>query len=378
MALLLQDKVFTAQALRSGDITTPVGSKASPGALAVECLSSAMRESTKSMSTQGSPLFSLVGRRVWVAGHRGMVGSAIVRRLEAEGCSHILTADRRDLDLCDQSAVDRWMKAERPDVVFLAAARVGGILANDQYPADFIYDNLMMAANVIHASHRVGVSKLLFLGSSCIYPKLAPQPIEESALLTGPLEDTNQWYAIAKIAGVKLCQAYRRQHGCDFISAMPTNLYGPGDNYDLETSHVIPALIRKAHEARVSGAASMEIWGSGTPRREFLHADDCADALVFLMKSYSGSDHVNVGSGLDHTIEEIARTVMKVVGFSGDLTRDLSKPDGTPRKLMSGRVLAELGWTPAITLEEGLAASYRDWLDHGGADARRQNVRIAS
>ena len=240
--------------------------------------------------------FDLAGRKVFVAGHRGMVGSAIVRRLQAEGCN-VVVAGRDVMDLRDQVAVRGWFERERPDAVFLAAAKVGGILANDSYPADFLYDNLMIEANVIEAAHRVNVAKLLFLGSSCIYPKFAPQPIVESALLTGPLEPTNEWYAIAKIAGIKLAQAYRRQHGRDFISAMPTNLYGPGDNFDLRTSHVLPALIRKAHEARANGAAAVEIWGTGSPRRDFMHVDDLADGCVFLMKHYSGDEHVNIGSG---------------------------------------------------------------------------------
>lgn len=248
---------------------------------------------------------------------------------------------------------------------------IGGIHANDTQPAAFLYDNLMIEANIIHAAYKAGVEKLMFLGSSCIYPRLAPQPIPEEALLTGPLESTNEWYAIAKIAGIKLCQAYRKQYGADFISAMPTNLYGPGDNFDLTSSHVVPALIRKAHEAKLAGATSMEIWGSGTPRREFLHVDDCADAIVFLMKSYDGFDHINVGSGEDVTIEELARLVMKVVGFEGVLTRDLGKPDGTPRKLMSADRLRALGWAPSITLEEGIRQSYSHWLAHGGSDTRR-------
>lgn len=309
-------------------------------------------------------LYPLEGKRVWVAGHRGMVGSALVRRLEDENPAEILKVTRREVDLVDQAATTKWIETNRPEAVFIPAAKVGGILANDSYPADFLYQNLMIAANIIDACHRAGVEKLLFLGSSCIYPKLADQPIAEEALLTGPLEPTNEWYAIAKIAGIKLCQAYRRQHDADFISAMPTNLYGPGDNYDLQSSHVIPALIRKAHEARLSGAASMEIWGSGTPRREFLHVDDCADALVHLMKVYSAPEHVNIGSGEDIPIEDLARLIMDVVGFSGDLTRDTSKPDGTPRKLMSADRIGKLGWTPRIALREGLERTYRYFLEH--------------
>jgi GDP-L-fucose synthase len=305
--------------------------------------------------------YALAGKRVWVAGHRGMVGGALVRRLARERCE-ILTAGRADADLVRQGEVERWMHETRPQVVFVAAAKVGGILANDTHPADFLYDNLMIEANIIRTAYEVGVEKLLFLGSSCIYPRLASQPITEDALLTGPLEPTNEWYAVAKIAGIKLCQAYRRQHGCDFISAMPTNLYGPGDNYDLESSHVIPALLRKAHEARLRGDASFVIWGTGTPRREFLHVDDCADALVHLMQVYSAPEHVNVGSGEDLTIDELARAVADVVGFAGAIEHDRSKPDGTPRKLMSGKKIRALGWRPAITLHEGLADAYRAFL----------------
>ena len=306
-------------------------------------------------------VYSLKGKRVYVAGHRGMVGSALVRRLASEDCE-ILTATRQDADLIRQDQAEALMARLKPDAVFIPAAKVGGILANDTYPAGFLYENLMIAANLIHAAHQVNVEKLLFLGSSCIYPKLAPQPITEDALLTGPLEPTNEWYAIAKIAGIKLCQAYRKEHGRDFISAMPTNLYGPGDNYNLQTSHVIPALIRKAHEAKAAGAASMTIWGTGSPMREFLHADDCADALVHLMQVYSDADHVNVGSGEDLTIEALARLVMEVVGFEGDLEKDLTKPDGTPRKLMSADRLRALGWSPRIGLREGLEDAYSWFL----------------
>ena len=311
----------------------------------------------------GEP-YDLIGKRIFVAGHRGMVGSAIMRRLAREGCT-VLTATRAELDLKDQAAVRAWFVDQRPDAVFLAAAKVGGILANDSFPADFLYDNLMIEANVIEAAHRTDVGKLMFLGSSCIYPKFAPQPITEDALLTGPLEPTNEWYAIAKIAGIKLAQAYRRQHGRDFISAMPTNLYGPGDNFDLASSHVLPALIRKAHEAKVSGARSIEIWGTGTPRREFLHVDDLADACVFLMKTYSGDEHVNVGSGDDIAIGDLAELVAEVVGFDGTITCDTSKPDGTPRKLMSADVLRGLGWTPRIGLRDGIEAVYRGYRDAG-------------
>ncbi len=310
--------------------------------------------------------YALTGKRVWVAGHRGMVGAALCRRLERENVGDLLTATRDEVDLRDPHAVMRWARDRKPEAVFAPAAKVGGILANDTYPGEFLYDNLMIAANVIHASHAVGVEKLVFLGSSCIYPKRAEQPIREDALLTGPLEPTNEWYAIAKIAGLKLCEAYRKQYGANFISAMPTNLFGPGDNYDLASSHVIPALIRKAHTAKISGAASMEIWGTGAPRREFLHVDDCADALVFLMHWYSEAQHINVGSGADVTIEELARLIMKVVGFTGDVTKDTSKPDGAPRKLMDGSRLQALGWAPSVTLEDGLAATYHDFLAHGG------------
>lgn len=307
--------------------------------------------------------YTLEGKKVWVAGHRGMVGSAIVRRLASENCE-VLTVLRSEVDLKDQAAVRAWMVEARPKVVFLAAAKVGGILANDTYPADFLYDNLMIEANIIEASFRAGVEKLLFLGSSCIYPKFAEQPIVESSLLTGSLEPTNEWYAIAKIAGVKLAQAYRRQHGCDFISAMPTNLYGPGDNFDLATSHVLPALIRKAHEAKVRGDASITIWGTGKALREFLHVDDCAAACVLLMKSYSDLEHVNVGSGEDTTIQELTKLVCDTVGFRGKIVNDLSKPDGTPRKLMSAAKIRELGWKPQIRLVDGLDATYRWFLNH--------------
>jgi GDP-L-fucose synthase len=303
-------------------------------------------------------IYSLAGKRVWVAGHRGMVGSAIVRRLASEDCE-VITASRDTLDLKRQDQVQRWMAETRPDAIFMAAAKVGGILANDSYPADFLYENLMIEANVTDAAFRSGVEKLLFLGSSCIYPKLAPQPIHEDALLTGPLEPTNEWYAVAKIAGIKLAQAYRRQHGCDFISAMPTNLYGPGDNFDLQTSHVLPALIRKAHEAKLRGDRELTIWGSGAPRREFLHVDDCADACVFLMKGYSAEAHVNVGFGEDLTILELAKTVADVVGFKGEIICDTSKPDGTPRKLMDSSRLRSMGWAPRTALREGISAVYR-------------------
>lgn len=314
--------------------------------------------------------YDLAGKRVLVAGHRGMVGAALVRRLQGAGCT-IVTVGREELDLTRQAAVGDWFAANRPQAVFVAAARVGGILANDRYPADFLHDNLMIAANVIEAAHRSGVEKLLFLGSSCIYPRLAEQPIREEALLAGPLEPTNQWYAIAKIAGVKLVQAYRRQHGCDFIAAMPTNLYGPGDNFDLESSHVLPALIRKAHEARVAGAAAMPIWGSGTPRREFLHVDDLADACVFLMMHYSDDAPINVGSGEEVTIRELAAMVARAIGFDGAIAADPARPDGTPRKLVDSGRLRALGWQPRITLADGIAATCR-WFCEAAGDVRGQ------
>jgi GDP-L-fucose synthase len=295
----------------------------------------------------------LKGKRVFIAGHRGMVGAAVARRLASEDCE-IVTVDRAALDMRDQTATRAFLADTRPDAVVLAAAKVGGILANDTYPADFLYENLVIETNVVDGAFRAGVGKLLFLGSSCIYPRMAAQPIVEESLLTGPLEPTNEWYAIAKIAGIKLCQAYRKQHGADFISAMPTNLYGPGDNYDLKSSHVLPALIRKAHEAKARGEDSIEIWGTGSPCREFLHVDDCADALVFLMKNYSGYDPVNVGSGEDVTIREVAEMISSLAGLTGALRFDKSKPDGAPRKLMSAERLRALGWRPRIPLEEGL------------------------
>jgi GDP-L-fucose synthase len=304
--------------------------------------------------------YSLKGKRIWVAGHRGMVGSAIVRRLACEDCE-VLTVQRAEIDLRNQAHTAAWVQATRPNAVFLAAARVGGILENATYPADFLYDNLMIEANIIEASHRAGVEKLLFLGSSCIYPKFAEQPIVEEALLTGALEPTNQWYAIAKIAGIKMAQAYRQQHGRDFISAMPANLYGPGDNFDLASSHVMPAIIRKAHEAKQRGEREIVVWGSGTPRREFLHADDCADACVHLMKTYSESGHVNVGAGEDITILELTRLVCEIVGFTGEITHDTSKPDGTPRKLISIDKIRALGWLPKIELHSGIVSTY-EWF----------------
>ncbi len=306
-------------------------------------------------------VYDLAGKRVWVAGHRGMVGAALVRRLASENCE-VLIAGRDKADLMRQAETERWLSESRPDVVIVAAARVGGILANDTYPADFLYQNLMIEANIVEASRQAGVGKLLFLGSSCIYPKLAPQPIQEDSLLTGPLEPTNEWYAIAKIAGIKLAQAYRKQYGADYISAMPTNLYGPEDNFDLQSSHVMPALMRKAHEAKLKGDKALTIWGTGTPRREFLHVDDCADGLVHVLKHYSGYEHVNIGSGEDVTILELAETVCEVVGFNGEIVKDTSKPDGTPRKLMSADRLREMGWAPKIGLKDGIAQTYQWFL----------------
>ena len=314
------------------------------------------------------PAFSLKGRRVWVAGHRGMVGSAMVRRLAREDCE-ILTVPRAELDLRRQADVEAWMARTRPDVVVVAAATVGGILANDTRPAEFIYDNLAIGTNLIEASRRTGVDKLLYLSSSCVYPRLAPQPIPESALLSGPLEPTNQWYAIAKIAGILLTQAYRRHDGCDFIAAMPTNLYGPGDNFDLASSHVLPALMRKLHEAKLAGRRTVEVWGSGRPLREFLHVDDLADSLVFLLGHYSDQEHVNIGSGAEVSIAELARLVAEVVGWDGELVFDSSKPDGTPRKLLDSGKLTAMGWRPRIDLREGLRQAYRWFLEHGAAAA---------
>ena len=301
---------------------------------------------------------------IFIAGHRGLVGSALVRRLLAEGASRLLLRSRAELDLTSQTAVETFFTAERPDVVYLAAAKVGGIHANDTQPADFLRDNLAIQCNVIEAARRSGVRKLLFLGSSCIYPRLAPQPMPESSLLTGPLEPTNEWYAIAKIAGIKMCQAYRKQYGFNAICAMPTNLYGPGDNFNLQNSHVLPALIRRFHEAKERGDAQVVVWGSGTPRREFLHVDDLADALVFLMKNYDGEDIVNVGWGKDVTIRELAELIRSTIGFDGSVEFDCTKPDGTPRKLLDTRRLQEIGWSPRIGLEDGLSSTYEWFLGH--------------
>jgi GDP-L-fucose synthase len=307
--------------------------------------------------------------RIFVAGHRGLVGSAIVRRLEAEGHGSPLVRSSAELDLRDQAAVERFFVGQRPELVILAAAKVGGIHANSTYPADFIRDNLQIQTNVIDAAYRHGTRKLLFLGSSCIYPKHAPQPMSEDCLLTGPLEPTNEWYAIAKIAGVKMCQAYRRQYGFDAICAMPTNLYGPGDNFDLNNSHVLPALLRKFHEAKQRGASEVVVWGTGTPRREFLHVDDLADACVFLLREYSNEQPVNIGWGQDVSILELATLVQETVGFSGQLRFDTSKPDGTPRKLLDTSRLRAIGWQPKIPLREGVAATYR-WFREHEADHR--------
>jgi len=307
--------------------------------------------------------FALAGKRIWVSGHHGMVGSAIVRRLARESCE-ILVVDRSEVDLRDQAGVTSWMERAKPDVVVIAAATVGGIYANSTRPADFIYDNLAIETNIIHAAYKQRVEKLLFLGSACIYPREAAQPMAEEALLTGPLEPTNEWYAIAKIAGIKLCQAYRKQHGCDFISAQPNNLYGPGDNFDLEASHVIPALMVKAHEAKLSGAASFELWGSGKPLREFLHVDDLADALIHILQHYSGPIPLNVGTGEEISIHDLARTIAEVVGFKGTLSFDATKPDGSPRKLLDDRRMKALGWKASIGLKDGLASTYRWFLDH--------------
>ncbi len=310
--------------------------------------------------TQPDPIYSLAEKRVWVAGHKGMVGSALVRRLESEDCE-VLTVDRSELDLTDQRAVLGWMHNHRPQAVFLAAARVGGIHANDTRPVDFLRDNLLIETAVFTGAESVGVEKLLFLGSSCIYPKHAAQPLREEALLTGALEPTNEWYALAKIAGVKLAQAYRKQFGCDYISAMPTNLYGPGDNYDLSASHVLPALIRKVHEAKESGSA-LEVWGSGSPLREFLYVDDCADACIHLMQHYSDDMPVNVGSGEEISILALTRLVMDVVGYQGEIVTDPAKPDGTPRKLLDSSRLKSLGWLPMVTLREGIALAYAAFM----------------
>ena len=301
-------------------------------------------------------------RRIWIAGHNGMVGSALERLLTARD-ETVLTVSRNNLDLRDQSAVMNWLRRNQPDIVLFAAAKVGGILANDTYPADFIYDNLILASNVIHGSHEAGVDRLVFLGSSCIYPKFAPQPIVEESLLTGPLEPTNEWYAVAKIAGIKLCQAYRKQYGHRYISVMPCNLYGPKDNFDLTSSHVLPALIRKFHNAKITGAASVVVWGTGKPLREFLHVDDLANGIVYCMDHYDEYDHINCGAGTDLSIANLANAVREVVGFKGEIVFDDSRPDGTPRKLMDSSRIRALGWMPSISLTDGIENTYR-WFTH--------------
>lgn len=309
--------------------------------------------------------YELLGKRIWVAGHRGMVGGAVARRLEGEN-SEVLLAGREVVDLLDHVAVKEWMSDAKPDAIVVAAAKVGGIHANNSAPVDFLQNNLVIQNNIFAAAHACDVDRLLFLGSSCIYPKFAEQPIHEESLLTGSLEPTNEWYAIAKIAGIKLVQAYRKQYGRDWISAMPTNLYGPGDNYDLETSHVLPALLRKFHEAKLSGAKEVVLWGSGTPLREFLHCDDLADALVFLLKNYSEYEHINVGSGSEVTIRGLAETIASAVGYDAELVFDAAKPDGTPRKLMDSGRLHALGWNDARSLEDGIASTYSHWLETQG------------
>ncbi len=302
--------------------------------------------------------------RIFIAGHKGLVGSAIVRRLQADGVEAVV-AGRDEMDLCDQAQVDAWFATNDIDQVYLAAAKVGGIHANDIYPAEFLRDNLAIQTNVIHSAWKHGVDKLLFLGSSCIYPRLAPQPMPEDSLLTGPLEETNEWYAIAKIAGIKMCQAYRKQYGFNAISAMPTNLYGPGDNFNLQNSHVLPALMRKFHEAKESGAQSVQVWGSGSPKREFLHVDDLADACVFLMQHFSEAEIVNIGWGKDISITELASLMKEIVGYSGSIEFDASKPDGTPRKLLDTTRLTSLGWQPSTQLADGIASTYK-WFQEGG------------
>jgi len=307
--------------------------------------------------------------RIYIAGHRGLVGSAIVRRLRAEGYDKLITATSSELDLREQAEVRNFFEREQPKYVFLAAAKVGGILANNNYPADFIYQNLMIESNVIESARLSGVRKLLFLGSTCIYPKLAPQPLQEEYLLTGPLEPTNEWYAVAKIAGIKLCQAYQRQYGCKYISAMPTNLYGPEDNFDLESSHVMPALIRKFHEAKTVNAPTVTVWGSGRPLREFLHVDDCAAACLHLMEHYDGEGIVNIGVGEDISIAALAGLVGEAVGYQGKIVYDASKPDGTPRKLVDASRINALGWRAGISLEEGIKSTYQWFLDNEGQDS---------
>lgn len=308
-------------------------------------------------------MYNLANKRIWVAGHTGMVGAAVCRALALEDCE-ILTAPRTELDLLRQTEVEDWYAQAKPDAVIMCAARVGGILANDTYAADFIHQNLTLETNIIHSAYKAGIEKLVFLGSSCIYPKDALQPMTEEALLTGPLESTNEWYAIAKIAGIKLCQAYRKQYGCDFISAMPTNLYGPGDNFDLETSHVVPALLRKCHEAHINQQQDVEVWGTGNVRREFLHVDDCAAGIVFLLKHYSDAQHLNLGTGSDITVKKLAELVKNTVGFAGMLKFDSTKPEGTPRKLLDTTMINDLGWQAQISLTEGLSDAFKWYLDN--------------
>ena len=322
---------------------------------------------------ENGKLYDLAGRRVWVAGHTGMVGSALVRRLEREDCE-ILCAPRREVDLRAPDQVERWVVENEPEAVFLAAATVGGIYANDTRPAEFIYDNLMIEANIIEAARKFGLEKLLFLGSSCIYPRITPQPIREEALLTAALEPTNQWYAVAKIAGVKLCQAYRRQYGCDFIAAMPTNLYGPGDHFDPVQGHVVPALLAKAHRAKLDHAPILKVWGSGRPRRELMYVDDAADGLVHLMQHYSDETAVNLGTGEDITIAELAELICRVAGFDGDLRFDAEKPDGTPRKVLDVSRMRALGWQAPTRLEDGLGRTYRWYVEH--QDEARAQVAV--
>ena len=315
------------------------------------------------MSDDGSQYYSLTGKRVWVNGYRGMVGQALVRRLETIDCE-ILKTTSDDLDLRRQADAEDWMNDSKPEAVFLCAATVGGIMANDTRPAEFLYDNLAIEANVIHGAWRAGVEKLLYLGTGCMYPREAPQPIPEDCLLTGPLEPTNEWYAVAKIAGLKMCQAYRRQYGCDFITALPTNLYGPGDNFDPQDSHVIPALIQKAHAAKTEGAKSMEVWGSGAPLREFLYVDDATEILVFLMQTYSEEAHINVGLGKELSIREVAESIIHVVGFEGELVFNTEKPDGMPRKLLDAKRLSQLGQSSTISLKDGLNRTYTWFLEN--------------
>ena len=315
------------------------------------------------MPVNKQSLFDLSGKRVFVAGHKGMVGSAAVRRLAGEDCE-VLTVDKSQVDLRDQVGVDAWMRDVKPDAVLLCAARVGGILANATRPAEFIYDNIAIQTAVIHSAYLNNVAKLVFLGSSCIYPRNAAQPMAEDCLLTGSLEPTNQWYAIAKIAGLKMCEAYREQYGCDYVSAMPTNLYGPEDNFDLTSSHVLPALVAKIHEAKVNNAPEVVIWGTGEPRREFLHVDDCADAIVFLLQHYSDAQQVNCGVGEDISIKDLALLIAKIIGYGGAFTHDLSKADGTPRKLLNVDKLSALGWKAQVSLETGIEQTYRWYLEH--------------